>query len=89
MIYGANIIKNIKIENPYWKDVFETWAKFCKRINMTPANIDDVLAEPLWLNTNFRNPSHIIKHWANNGLLTIGDLCDENGFQDQIGRAHV
>ena len=78
--YGANIDKTFTIENPYWKDVIMAWTNYCKNFNVERDNIGDILAEPLWLNHNYKNPQHLIMHWADMGVLTIRDLCDEQGI---------
>ena len=76
----------------FWKDVFIGWNRLCQKYTVDPNNINEIFPQPLWLNHNFKNPTHYIKNWADKGILTIKDLCDVTGlmsFDTLKDRYHI
>ena len=78
--YGANYVNQAKItQNPFWTDVFEAWRKFIELGSANPLSADDLLSEPLWFNTNFKNKKMFLMNWAKEGIIFLRDILDENG----------
>jgi len=78
--YGANYTSQAKVtQNPFWIDVFEAWRKFIEISKINTLSVDDLLSEPLWFNTHFKNKKMCINNWAKEGILFLRDILDENG----------
>ena len=73
---GANSNLFVQLENPFWQDVLKAWNIFYRLYKCDGNNIDDILAEPLWLNHQFTHPNFIIKSWFSKGICSIRDICD-------------
>ena len=52
---GIGYVKNLSqnMQNPFWKDVLQNWAEFCKEFKIE--SIRQVLDSPLWYNQNAEN----------------------------------
>jgi hypothetical protein len=79
IILGAQFsqIKSTEIQNPFWKDVFESWQIFVQKHEIK--NIEEILTSPLWFNQNCSNKSLFFKNWYNKNIFYIIDLFDDNG----------
>ena len=56
------------------------WKLYNDKHEVNSDNITELLSQPLWLNGNYKNPYHYIGNWARKGIMTIRDLCNEQGF---------
>ena len=66
-------------DNPFWRDTLIAWKTFYRKHNFDHEDINQIIAQPLWLNHHFKS-SYIIKDWFEQGIISIKDICGENGF---------
>jgi len=71
----------LKIKNPFWKSVLESWIEYYGCCNLEK-DVQDVLKIPLW-NTYFtvqKNIQVLGKKLDRNGCKRVGDLIDEHSL---------
>ena len=69
---------NGNIDNPFWKELLQIWAYFCKCFKVE--SVFQILNSPLWFNSNLTNGDYFyIKDWYNKGLRHVSDLINEHG----------
>ena len=68
-----------EIKNPFWKDVFNAWVLFGRKVEVTTWN--DFLAQPLWFNPLVKVGGKTIcyKKMVKKNILFIADLVDDKG----------
>ena len=75
-VYAIN--QRNALNNPFWKDILDAWADFCKIYKAE--NIQFILYSPVWYNSNFKNSQNLyINDWFKKGVKNICDLLNENG----------
>ena len=76
--YGSGLLKKKKV-NPFWHDVFESYNNLS--IKCIPEKSEDLLAEPLFSNNNFKidKKTFSFPEWINKNITTVGALVKENG----------
>ena len=73
-------IKSEKVNNPFWKDLLNSWKIFCKSVKVHVHALEDILYSPLWYNSNFQHGQYIyFKDWYNKGIRNVIDLLDTDG----------
>ncbi|RUA04563.1 MAG: hypothetical protein DSY43_06055, partial [Gammaproteobacteria bacterium] len=78
--FGANYMKCTKAtRNPFWLDVFRAWETLTESNIIITMSAEELLSEPIWYNTHFKNKHLCIQNWAKRGIIFIKDLLDENG----------
>ena len=71
-----DIVKN-KVENRFWRDVFNAWADFSEAYHVTDSQL---LTEKIWFSDRTKFRKTIVKEWNNKGLRFIADLyCKKTG----------
>lgn len=74
--YSLRVIENIS--NPFWKDILQSWNKFCDSVNVQ--TIYQILNSPIWYNKNLMQGANVfIKNWYEKGIRLVSDLLDQNG----------
>ena len=54
---------NKKFKNPFWNDVLNAWKDLVLKTKIEAC--DEIVNEPLWYNTHFKNTSLFIRNWYN------------------------
>ena len=78
--FGMGYAKRFKqnLQNPFWKDVLQNWADFCKDVKID--SINQILDSPLWYNENLLNGTDFcIRDWHDKGIILVSDIIDEEG----------
>ena len=68
--FGMGYAKRFKqnLQNPFWKDVLQNWADFCKDVKIDSVN--QILDFPLWYNENLLNGiDFCIRDWHDKGII--------------------
>ena len=74
--YAKTLSQNM--QNPFWKDVLQNWAEFCKEFKIE--SIRQVLDSPLWYNQNAVNGNNFfIRDWYEKGIKFVSDIIDDEG----------
>ena len=75
-VYAIN--QRNALDNPFWKDILDAWADFCKIYKAE--NIQFIQYSSVWYNSNFKNSQNLyINDWFKKGVKNICDLLNENG----------
>ena len=82
---GENIEKigpdlaNIDSVNTFWTDVFSAYKHFGKAVQVT--TLEEFCSEPLFCNSHIKIENRPIyyNNWIRGGVLTIGDLVNDDG----------
>ena len=76
--YGADLFEKKNI-NPFWNDVFKAYTNL--NIKFTPNSQEELLAEPLFLNKNFKigKKTFSFQEWITHNVLTVGALVKRDG----------
>ena len=66
-------------DNPFWNDVFKAYSDLSKAYK--PESPEELLAEPLFKNENFKigKKAILFPDWINNNVLTVGGLVRQDG----------
>ena len=78
--FGMGYAKYMRqnLQNPFWKDVLQNWAEFCKEVKTE--SITQILDSPLWYNQNLLNGlDFYIRDWHNKGIVLVSDIIDDEG----------
>ena len=76
MGYAKYLRKNL--QNPFWIDVLQNWAEFCKEVKTE--SIKQILDTPLWYNQNLLNSlDFCIRDWHDKGIVLVSDIIDDDG----------
>ena len=67
----------IKITNPFWKDIFTEWTKFCSQYQVK--NNGDILDSCLWYNKQLSDSNLLFPDWVKQGIQVVGDLVNNYG----------
>jgi hypothetical protein len=75
----GNCVHHGKHVNLFWRDVFKAYEAFGRKIVIK--NLDDIVIEPLFCNTNIQvgNKTILYHAWIEKNVFKIGDLLTENG----------
>ena len=75
---SEGLLKSLHNFNPFWKSVFEMWAKFERFPPTTP---NEVMSQCIWLNNNIKRNGRkfILSHWIQKGVYFINDLLTNEG----------
>jgi len=78
--FGATYMKCTKAtQNPFWLDVFRAWETLTESNTIITMSADELLSEPIWYNTHYKNKHICLQNWAKRGIIFIKDILDENG----------
>ena len=78
--FGMGYAKYLRqnLQNPFWKDVLQNWAVFCKEVKTE--SIKQLLDSPLWYNQNLLNGlDFYIRDWHDKGIVLVSDIIDDEG----------
>ena len=78
--FGMGYAKRFKqnLQNPFWKNVLQNWADFCKDYKID--SINQNLDSPLWYNENLLNGiDFCILDWHDKGIILVSGIIDEEG----------
>ena len=78
--FGMGYAKYLRqiLRNPFWKDVLQNWAEFCKEVKTE--SIKQILDSPLWYNQNLLNGlDFYIRDWHDKGIVLGSDIIDDEG----------
>ena len=76
MGYAKSLRQNL--QNPFWKDVLQNWAEFCKEVKTE--SIKQILDSPLWYNQNLSNGlDFCIRDRHDKGIVLVSDIIDDEG----------
>ena len=83
--YGTNIFAENQ-DNPFWNDVSKAYRELSKTYK--PENSEELLAEPLFKNENFKigKKTFIFPDWIMKGVLTVGMLVRQDGTFKSINQ---
>ena len=83
--YGTNLFAGNQ-DNPFWNDVFKAYRELSKTYK--PENSEELLAEPLFKNENFKigKKTFIFPDWIMNGVSTVGMLVRQDGTFKSINQ---
>lgn len=82
--HGASWLVCQDEQNHFWKDTFQAYSMFCKRVK--PISPSDILAEPLFSNRNINLDNlHFNKNkWIERNVCYIANLCKEDELIFQV-----
>lgn len=76
--YGADLLSRTNI-NPFWNDVFKAYTHL--NMKYTPNTPEELLAEPLFLNKNFKinKETFTFADWTDQNITTVEALVKRDG----------